>query len=224
MSLEHLSDRDLFHRIQDGETDPFEEIFDRYGGPILNYIYRMSGDWQTAEDVAQETFIRAHRHIRSFRFESEPRTWLYRIATNLLRNAMRRAARQREVRVQLYGHETSGAIDQLLEGVDESQRPDRLAMAREFERILQEEIGRLPERLRAAVVMCDIQNHSYEEAAGLMGISYDAIRQRHSRARRRLDRAMAARLGDLPGAPGRAAASGDLNGEEQADDAAAQSC
>ena len=217
MSLEQLSDRDLFRRIQAGEPGAFELIFDRYGGPILNYIYRMTGDWQTAEDVAQETFVRAYRHIRSFRFESEPRTWLYRIATNLVRNSMRRAARQREVRVQLFGGESDTAVDHILEGVDESHRPDRMVIAREFERILQEEINALPERLRAAVVMCDIENHSYEEAAQIMGISYDAIRQRHSRARRRLDRGVARRLADE-----RLAGSGlvrEASGEEASHDA-----
>ncbi|MDD8052199.1 MAG: sigma-70 family RNA polymerase sigma factor [Verrucomicrobiota bacterium] len=181
------SDRDLFRRVQQGDAGAFEEFFDRYSSSILNYVYRMIGDWQAAEDIAQETFIRAFRHVGSFRFESEPKTWLYRIATNLLRNAVRKRNKRSEYQVRLFPMDEEESANRLLEGVDESQRPDRQAMGREFERILQEAIASLPERLRVVVVMCDIQNHSYEEAAVLLGISYDAIRQRHSRARARLD-------------------------------------
>ncbi|MDQ3814503.1 MAG: sigma-70 family RNA polymerase sigma factor, partial [Armatimonadota bacterium] len=149
-----------------------------------SYVNRMLNDHEEAEDVTQEVFIKAYRSLDSFRGASSFSTWLYRIATNLCIDR----ARQRKRRPQ-----QAYSLDEPLDKEEErggrdvpdfSTEPSKSIEREELRQQVRETVAEMPEKLRAVLLMCDIQGMSYESIAQVLGCPIGTVKSRlfHARA------------------------------------------
>ena len=162
--------------------DP-ERLVDRYGERIYQIAFRMTGNAADAEDVAQNTLIKILRKADSYRGESDPMGWIYRIAMNEARELHRRRKRRPAVSLdQLPVEFGDGGMPPL--GVKPvPKRPDHGPISAEIDRAVREAILDLPDGYREAVVLTDLEGLSYKESAELMELSLGAFKTRLHRAR-----------------------------------------
>lgn len=174
-------DRAAVDDARAGDTGAFEALVLRYQARIVNYASAMVHDAGVAEDVAQETFIRAWRGLERFRGESAFKTWLYRIATNVARTHLDRRGRQGRIADRSLDDE-----DEVLQAGDvPSAAPDAetsLVTREAIDRALAE----LPEELRTALVLRDVEGLDYKEIAGVTGAPMGTVESRIFRARRHM--------------------------------------
>ena len=163
-------------RAKNGDLTAFNELVVEYQTLVYNLCYRMLGQAQAAEDVAQEAFVAAWRNISTVREETF-RPWLLRIAANLCRDELRRRGRR-----------PSSSLDSALEaGVpeppDEDPSPDDLTLTSELRGRLEAALQQLPEEQRTALVLCDVDGLDYSEIAMVMKTSLGTVKSRIARAR-----------------------------------------
>jgi RNA polymerase sigma-70 factor (ECF subfamily) len=179
------SDLELVRRVQRGERGAFDLLVLRYQHKVVKLVARLLRDPAEAEDVAQEAFVKAYRAIGSFRGDSAFYTWLYRIAVNTARNTM--ASRQRrplDYEAELSESEQS-AVEWRLRHLD---TPEAAALTDEIHRTVNRSVEELPEDLRTAIVLREIEGLSYEEIAAAMDCPVGTVRSRIFRAREAIDR------------------------------------
>lgn len=188
------SDESLARRAKNGEHAAFVVLVARWGDRIHRLAMRMTHNPSDAEEIVQETFLRAHRAIRWFQGESRFGTWLYRIAMNeaLMR---RRAAKRRPT-------ESLDALMPRLGDIglagDGSEGADDLADHHAVSLRVRAALEKLDEPHRAAVVLRDLEELTAEEAAEILGVSPEAVRQRAHRARLKLREQLADLLAEAP--------------------------
>jgi RNA polymerase sigma-70 factor (ECF subfamily) len=165
--------------------DSFAEIHEQYREKVLAYLRRLTRQPALAEDLAQETFLRASRALASFRGEAKLSTWLYRIATNLyLDHRRRESSRPAEIRDGLQqAEETTLAAEVSVSG---PKLPDRLFEDSEMGRCIREFVDRLPPDYKAVIILHDLEGLKNREIADVLDCSLDAVKIRVHRARQRL--------------------------------------
>ena len=156
------------------EVEGFEKLVEEHSNFVYNVAYRMMGNPEDAEDVAQDAFTSAYRAFERFRGESRVTTWLYRITTNAALMRLRKTKLARAL--------TQTGLEDV-EVPDWTASPAREAVNSELKDKLQEGISRLEPSLRAAVVLRDIQGLNSAEAAEAMDITVSALKSRLHRAR-----------------------------------------
>ena len=164
-------------KLRAGDAAAFDTLVDRFSPDIYALLYRLTENAEEAGDLTQETFMRALRSIKSFRGDSELKTWLYRIAINESRNRFRWwKRRKRDLTISLDA--TIGDSDTPLSDtlIDRSISPEDAAQAEEREYALKAALLDLPEVFREAIVLCDVEGLSYEETAAALGISPLTVR------------------------------------------------
>ena len=177
----------LVERAKRGEREAFDELYQRYKRPILNYIYRFIGDRAQAEELTQEVFVRAYINIQRFELRARFSSWLYRIAANLSKNLLRHLQYEKKVTPVENGYGGEEEAPGLVENIEDKTRgPDESVQAKETQRLVQEAINKLPASLKEAVILCDIQGFSYEEAAKTMGCNPMTVGSRLWRGREKL--------------------------------------
>ena len=174
-------DRAAVDAARSGDAGAFESLVLRYQARIVNYASALVRDAGAAEDVAQETFVRAWRGLGRFRGESAFRTWLYRIAANVARTHLDRRGRQARI--------ADGSLDDETEPLQAddvaSAAPDAetsLVTREAIDRALAE----LPDELRLALVLRDVEGLDYKEIAGVTGAPMGTVESRIFRARRHM--------------------------------------
>jgi RNA polymerase sigma-70 factor (ECF subfamily) len=181
------SDLELVRRVQRGERGAFDLLVLKYQHKVVKLVARMLRDPAEAEDVAQEAFVKAYRAIGSFRGDSAFYTWLYRIAVNTARNTM--ASRQRrplDYEADLSENEQSAVESRMRHG----DTPEAVALSDEIHSTVNEAIGALPEDLRTAIILREVEGLSYEEIAEAMDCPVGTVRSRIFRAREAIDRSL----------------------------------
>ena len=180
-----VSDLALIRRVQQGDRSAFDLLVAKYQHKILNLVMRYVKDPSEALDVAQEAFLKAYRAAPSFRGESAFYTWLYRIAINTAKNYLV-AARRRPtgVDVDFTDSEQFEALTKLAD-VD---TPERLALTEEIGSTVEAAIQALPEELRTAILLREIEGMSYEEIAATMDCPVGTVRSRIFRAREAIEK------------------------------------
>ena len=166
-----------------GDAGAFESLVLRYQARIVNYASAMVHDTGVAEDVAQETFVRAWRGLARFRGESSFKTWLYRIATNVARTHLDRRGRQARLADRSLDDE-----EEVLQAGDvpaAAPDPETSLVTREA---IDRALGELPEELRAALVLRDVEGLDYKEIAAVTGAPMGTVESRIFRARRHMRR------------------------------------
>ena len=181
------SDLELVRRAQRNERGAFDLLVLKYQHKVVKLVARLLRDPTEAEDVAQEAFVKAYRALGSFRGDSAFYTWLYRIAVNTARNAI--ASRQR--RPLDYEAELSeGEQLNLASRLRDTDTPEATALSEEIRVTVNQAIESLPEDLRTAIVLREVEGLSYEEIAAAMDCPVGTVRSRIFRAREAVDRAL----------------------------------
>ncbi|MBV9866817.1 MAG: sigma-70 family RNA polymerase sigma factor [Abitibacteriaceae bacterium] len=184
------SDSYLVERALDNDLAAFEKLVSRYQSKIVSYATRMLSDADEAEDVAQEAFVKAYRSLESFRGASSFSTWLYRIATNLCIDRVRKRKRSPQQAYSLDEpmdkEEERGGRDV----PDDSGEPSKNIEREELKAQVRQTVAEMPEKLRSVLVMCDIQGMSYDDIAGILDCPIGTVKSRLFHARADLARRM----------------------------------
>ncbi len=186
------SDRDLVRRVQAGDKTAFDVLVLRYQHKLVKLISRYVRDPQEALDVSQETFIKAYRALPRFRGDSSFYTWLYRIGVNTAKNHLvAQGRRPPDTDVDAQDAERYD-VDTILRHHD---TPEGEAYRDEVERTVVAALEALPEELRTAITLRELEGLSYEEIARVMDCPVGTVRSRIFRAREAIEK----RLGALAG-------------------------
>ncbi len=179
-----------------GDVDAFEELVRQESPRLYRLIVRIVRDPDEAKSVLQETFLQAFKGLKNFRRDAKLTTWLYGIAINQGRAALRRNRRYQTLEEEdidrLQPSFRSGAFADPLK----SWNPDRVAERAERQRLVREAIDRLPENYRMVVILRDIEELSTAETARVLEISEGAVRVRLHRARQALRALLDRHFGD----------------------------
>jgi RNA polymerase sigma-70 factor, ECF subfamily len=180
------SDLSLVRRVQRGERGAYDLLVLKYQHKVVKLVMRYLRNPADAEDVAQEAFVKAYRALPQFRGDSAFYTWLYRIAINTAKNAL--AARERNpVSYELDVHGSDDSTD-MVGRLKDPETPEGLALTEEIRDTVNHAIGELPEDLRTAIVLRELEGMSYEEIAASMDCPVGTVRSRIFRAREAIDR------------------------------------
>lgn len=185
-SLGMTADTDalLVERVLAGDLAAYELLVIKYQRRIQRLIGRMVRDVDLVEDIAQETFLRAYRALHQFRGESQFYTWLYRIAVNTAKKFLLEL--KREPLLHPSGGAAEAQDDETSWGEQEpttDETPESVLAASEIARALNEAMAALPEDLRQALVLRELEGLSYEEIAEVMDCPIGTVRSRIYRAR-----------------------------------------
>ena len=186
------SDETLVARFKfDRDMEAFDLLHDRYRQAVLNYLCRYVGDYQKAEELTQETFIRVYRHLPDFQQTGRVSGWIYAIATNLARMEFRREKKHQGT-VSMNALFTRDGEELELEDFipNHRRRPDRIARAKEIAVRVQEGIEALPEKFREVFILCALEGFSYREAAGALKIGEGTVCSRLVRAKKKFAEAL----------------------------------
>ncbi|MEE9493457.1 MAG: RNA polymerase sigma factor RpoE [Gammaproteobacteria bacterium] len=181
---ERTLDEELVRRVQGGDKSAFDILVRKYEHKLANVIGRYIRDHSEVLDVSQEAFIKAYRALPNFRGDSAFYTWLYRIAINTAKNHLVAAGR-RPPRDDIEAHEAEqydGAAS-----LREYATPENLLLKSELENMIQLAIENLPEDLRTAIILRELEGFSYEEIAETMECPIGTVRSRIFRAREAID-------------------------------------
>ncbi len=178
------ADQVLVRRVQRGDKAAFDVLVRKYQHKIVKLVTRYVHDGAEALDVSQEAFIKAYRAIHGFRGDSAFYTWLYRIAINTAKNHLvAEGRRPLEHGMDLQDPEQYD-VQARLKDVD---TPERLLLTDEIQRTVEAAIAALPEDLRTAIVLRELEGMSYEQIAETMGCPVGTVRSRIFRAREAID-------------------------------------
>ncbi len=189
------AERRLVRRLKERDERAFSELIESNGDRVFNLCFRMLGNREEAEDLAQEVFITVFKSIDSFRGDSKLSTWIYRVASNLSKNRIKYLARR---------HDRSK--DEFDEGIDrnaaaaaltspkQAKSPDLHIEDQQLEGIMQAAIAELEEDHRILIVLRDIEELSYEEICEITELAEGTVKSRLHRARLALRKKMMTRM------------------------------
>ena len=175
------SDLSLVQRVQRGDKGAFDVLVLKYQHKVVKLVMRYVRNPAEAEDIAQDAFIKAYRALPQFRGDSAFYTWLYRIAINTAKNAV--VARDRNpvnFDLDMTDNEMQGRLK-------DSETPEALVLTDEIRTTVNAAIANLPEDLRTAIVLRELEGLSYEEIAATMDCPVGTVRSRIFRAREAID-------------------------------------
>ncbi|MGR9073803.1 MAG: RNA polymerase sigma factor RpoE [Gammaproteobacteria bacterium] len=177
-------DQALVQRVQNGEKAAYDHLVRKYQHKIIQLVNRYIKDPVEAQDVAQETFIKAYRALARFRGDSAFYTWLYRIAINTAKNHLvSRARRSSDFELDVQEAEQ---IDSSLK-LKNLETPDQILINDDIVRTIRTAIDELPEEMRTAIMLREFEGMSYEDIAITMECPVGTVRSRIFRAREAID-------------------------------------
>ena len=170
-----MEDAELVRLCQDGDMTAFEQLFHRHQSRVYSVASRMMSNPEDALDMTQEIFLRAYQKINKFKFTSAFSAWLYRLATNLCIDELRKRKR-------------SANTMPLAEAISQSDgnTPEDDAISRDREQLIWQAINSLKEKERAIIILRDIEGLSYKEIAEVFGCSLGRVKSRIYEARQKL--------------------------------------
>ncbi|GGZ01605.1 MULTISPECIES: RNA polymerase sigma factor RpoE [Shewanella] len=179
------SDQQLVERVQRGDKNAFNLLVQKYQGKVINLISRYVRNQADVADVAQEAFIKAYRALPNFRGESAFYTWLYRIAVNTAKNHLVSQGRRAPA------NDVDADEAEYYDGSDalkEFASPERLMLSDEIKKVVFETLESLPEELKMAISLRELDGMSYEDIANVMDCPVGTVRSRIFRAREAIDK------------------------------------
>lgn len=175
------ADQALVERVQRGDQEAYGLLVSKYQRKLMRLISRLVRDPAEAEDVAQEAFIKAYRALPNFRGESAFYTWLYRIGVNTAKNWLASHGRRPPTSTGVDSEEAEGYAESDL--LHDTDTPERLLMSRQIAETVNAAMEKLPEDLRTAITLREIDGLAYEEIAAAMDCPIGTVRSRIFRAR-----------------------------------------
>ena len=176
--LAELSDTELVRLCQErGNRDdrPFQELFRRHQQLVWRVCFGFTRNGNDAEDLAQEVFIKAYRHLDSFEGRSQFKTWLYRVAINTCQNELRRRSRRPQ--------EAAVELETAAQYIPSGQSVEAAWQTQHTQELLLEAISRLPDDAQEIILLKDVEQRPYTEIAELLSIGVSAAKMRAQRAR-----------------------------------------
>ncbi|ABO22919.1 RNA polymerase sigma factor RpoE [Shewanella loihica] len=180
-----ISDQQLVERVQQGDKNAFNLLVHKYQSKVINLIARYVRNQADVADVAQEAFIKAYRALPNFRGESAFYTWLYRIAVNTAKNHLVAQGRRAPA------NDVDAEEAEYYDGSDalkEFASPERLMLSDEIQKVVFDTLDTLPEELKMAISLRELDGMSYEEIANVMECPVGTVRSRIFRAREAIDK------------------------------------
>jgi len=174
-------DRADMERLIAGHDAALNDLMERHATPVFHFLCRMVGNEDDASDLAQETFVRVFRARASFRTSEKFSTWLFTIAANLARNHFRWRSRHPNVSLEAETGEAQQTLGSTLPANDPA--PNEQALTTERAAAVRSAVGKLPEDLREAIVLCEWEEYSVAEAAVILEATPKAVESRLYRAR-----------------------------------------
>ena len=190
---ERSTDQVLVERVQRGDKRAFDALVIKYQSRIVKVITRYLRDPVEAMDLAQEAFIKAYRALPNFRGDSAFYTWLYRIAINTAKNHIVAQGRRPPT------DDVEASEAEYYEGpsaLKDTSTPERIVLRDEIEKVVFDAIEALPEDLRTAITLRELEDMSYEEIAEAMDCPIGTVRSRIFRAREAIDKKLKPLLGN----------------------------
>lgn len=195
-----LDDLTLLRRFQEGDQRAFKLLVERYQRKVYAIAYGMVKDRDTAEDIAQEAFVRVHRYIDHFKGDSSFYTWLYRITSNLAIDHLR----SQKARGEAYDEAVQASESETLPeggvlGTRLGTNPQKSALRRELAEKMEEALSQLPEKHREILVLRELDGMSYEDLARVLKIPKGTVMSRLFHARAKMQKLLTGYLeGDRP--------------------------
>jgi RNA polymerase sigma-70 factor (ECF subfamily) len=183
-SKEGELDQELVRRVQRGDSAAFDLLVRKYQHRIVGLIGRYVSDWSECQDVAQETFLRAYRALGNFRGDAQFYTWLHRIAVNTAKNHLVSSNRRPptdDIDIEDAEQYASGLR------LRDNDTPERELMRQQLEQTVMRAVEALPDELRVAITLREVDGLSYEEIAERMDCPIGTVRSRIFRAREAID-------------------------------------
>jgi RNA polymerase sigma-70 factor (ECF subfamily) len=187
------ADSGLVEAAARGSREAFDELVRRYQGPVVNLARALTGGGrgqagnEDAEDLAQEVFVRAWRGLGGFRGDSTFRTWLHRVAINVIQSHRGRASRLRR----LFQAAPAPTDDEMDDPIESAADPDDMEQGLLLREAIDKALAVLPEELRLAVTLRDVQGLDYRAISDLTGAPIGTVESRIFRARQRLKQELA---------------------------------
>ena len=181
---EEIADSTLVERVQRGDKKAFDLLVIKYQNRVINLVSRYVRDVTDAQDIAQEAFLKAYRALPNFRGDSAFYTWLYRIAINTAKNHVASRARRPQEYQAIGSDDETFDLDEALK---ETDTPENLLLTDEIQRTILTAIEELPDDLRIAITLREVEGLSYEEIAETMTCPIGTVRSRIFRAREAID-------------------------------------
>jgi RNA polymerase sigma-70 factor, ECF subfamily len=175
--MDRQEEKDVIARVRRGERAAFAVLVDAYAKPIFNLAFRMTGSRQDADDLAQETFLKAYKKLKQFDPEKKFFTWIYTIALNIIRNHLK-SSPERTARMAATAITPADPVD--------PANPEGLFLDREKAQFLEICLHQLPSELKEAVVLRYYQDLSFDEIATITDTSVSAVKMRAYRGLERL--------------------------------------
>ena len=184
LMAENITDKEIIERVKNGDKKSYDLLVVKYQQRVINLISRFVKNHSDALDVSQETFIKAYRALPNFRGESAFYTWLYRIAVNTAKNHL--TVQSRKITKSDYDVTDIEQIEGNM-SLTEHTTPENLLVKDELQEIVLKTIENIPEDLKTAIMLREIEGLSYEEIANVMECPVGTVRSRIFRAREMID-------------------------------------
>jgi RNA polymerase sigma-70 factor (ECF subfamily) len=196
-AVRHAEEEDLVEDLRHGVDQAYETLIDRYQQPVFSLVYRLLDDPTETADVVQEVFLKVFRNIGNFRGNSSLKTWIYRIAFNEAYNHRRWFTRHKRQEVELERDDDHAlSFREVLP--DQSRSAFDIVSDRETHALIEEALAGLNPAFRAAVILRDIEDLSYEEISEVLGVSLGTVKSRILRGREALKKVLWSRLKPEP--------------------------
>ena len=176
-----VSDSEILSDVAGGNIEAYGKLVHRYRGRLYNFVFRFVGEPETAEDIVQETFLRAFRKREDYKAIANFSTWLFTIAGNLAKSELRRRKRWR-----LFSLDRDEESGTGLDLPDESFRPDKMTESSITDVQIQRAINSLSDNYRQVVLLRDVEGLSYQEISEVVNCPVGTVKSRVSRARLKL--------------------------------------
>ncbi|GAC15122.1 RNA polymerase sigma factor RpoE [Aliiglaciecola lipolytica] len=184
---EQITDQQIVEKVQRGDKNAFGLLVTKYQHKVAHLVSRYVKNSGDVADVTQEAFIKAYRALPNFRGESAFYTWLYRIAVNSAKNYL--VAQGRKPPASDVDAEEADYYDGS-DALKEQNSPERSLMSEELEKVLFDALDKLPEDLRMAITLRELEGLSYEDIANVMDCPVGTVRSRIFRAREAIDKVL----------------------------------
>ena len=183
--MQPMKDTELMMRVKVGDSSAFKILVEKYQRQVINVSYRLLGNREDAEDVAQETFLKVYLSAKSYEPKAELFTYLYTIATRLALNRLRKKKRLRWFSLdQLQENKEDGSGQEF--PADPADQPDVSLEQAEREAMVRRALDALPEAQKIAVILSRYEGLSYKQIAEVMGLSVSAVESKLHRAKQTL--------------------------------------
>ncbi|MDO8589171.1 MAG: sigma-70 family RNA polymerase sigma factor [Armatimonadota bacterium] len=174
-------ERAIIQKCKEGMLSAFDRLVEKYEKRVFNFAYRMAGNYDDANDVAQEAFIRVFNSIGTFRGDANFSTWLYRIVTNVYLDERKKAKSHLHTPLDDFVELEENTVTRQIE--DTGPTPEEIAEQNERYGLLQKAIQSLPDYQRIMVLLYHTESKSYEEIADIMNLPIGTVKSRLNRAR-----------------------------------------